>query len=188
MFSIRKFHMRWFLYIPAEEYIKQLTCATFLTGLYLFPVYASLWLASINFCARIMLSLSRYILASSVYTSLTNFVTKNYALSFKILVKYFFYLFFFEIRLLLIVVNKRLKKRLKSWLIFCCFSAQAPEESAHSIANIIRHHEAEYLASLEVVKCVFLQLNTCIFVFLLPTLTVLFDRHPIQICQIPLSR
>lgn len=26
---------------------------------------------------------------------------------------------------------------------------QVPEESAHSIANIIRHHEAEYLASLE---------------------------------------
>uniref|UniRef100_A0A2P2KK21 F-actin-capping protein subunit alpha n=1 Tax=Rhizophora mucronata TaxID=61149 RepID=A0A2P2KK21_RHIMU len=63
---------------------------------------------------------------------------------------------------------------------------QAPDDCAVSIANIIRHHEAEYLASLEVhdmLLCVWL--NTFFKVFLL---TISYNRHPIQICLIPHSR
>ncbi|KAF2307267.1 hypothetical protein GH714_025951 [Hevea brasiliensis] len=63
---------------------------------------------------------------------------------------------------------------------------QATDDSAFSIANIIRYHEAEYLASLEVIN---VSLFTVKYLnFGVPTLTVMFDRHPIQICHIPLSR
>jgi len=43
-----------------------------------------------------------------------------------------------------------LMNRRKKWLILYNLLFQAPDDCAISIANIIRHHEAQYLESLEV--------------------------------------
>ncbi|GAY57445.1 hypothetical protein CUMW_179490 [Citrus unshiu] len=64
---------------------------------------------------------------------------------------------------------------------------QSPDDSAISISNILRHHETEYLASLEVLN--FLLIFKCLIIYsLVLTLNSHINRSLTPICQITHSR
>lgn len=73
------------------------------------------------------------------------------------------------------------------FFMFISYLFQSPDDSAISISNILRHHETEYLASLEVRN--FLLIFKCLIIYsLVLTLNSHINRSLTPICQITHSR
>lgn len=73
------------------------------------------------------------------------------------------------------------------FFMFISYLFQSPDDSAISISNILRHHETEYLASLEVLN--FLLIFKCLIIYsLVLTLNSHINRSLTPICQITHSR